>query len=173
MKCCWIFHEYRLIACFNMLLMSLFLPNPNLTCSEVAFTWIHPPSTPDFVSMWDETFFSQNETRPRLLVTETIFRDETSTRIIVAKATRPRWDWESLYIESWERDETETLWEGGICYANLGWFKVRFSRKTGERGGVRQSGKFPDYTGFFLLKAFLMWTLKSDLIWNLETHRGH
>ena len=44
---------------------------------------------------------------------------------------------------------------GGVCYANLEKFKVWFSRKTGEGGGLRQSGKFPDYTGFFLLKASL------------------
>ena len=31
-----------------------------------------------------------------------------------------------------------------------------FQEKTGEGGGVRQSGKFPDYTGFFLLKASLI-----------------
>ena len=34
--------------------------------------------------------------------------------------------------------------------------KYAFQEKQGRGGGVRQSGKFPDYTGFFLLKASLM-----------------
>ena len=39
--------------------------------------------------------------------------------------------------------------------ANLERFKVHFSRKTGEGGGgVRQSGKFPDYTVFFSIEGF-------------------
>jgi hypothetical protein len=33
--------------------------------------------------------------------------------------------------------------------------KYAFQEKQGRGGGVRQSGKFPDYTGFFLLKASL------------------
>jgi hypothetical protein len=33
--------------------------------------------------------------------------------------------------------------------------KYNFQEKQGRGGGVRQSGKFPDYTGFFLLKASL------------------
>ena len=44
---------------------------------------------------------------------------------------------------------------GGVCSANLERFKIRFSRKTEEGGGVRQSRKFPDYTVFFLLKTSL------------------
>ena len=33
--------------------------------------------------------------------------------------------------------------------------KYGFQEKQGRGGGVRQSGKFPDYSGFFLLKASL------------------
>ena len=33
--------------------------------------------------------------------------------------------------------------------------KYGFQEKQGREGGVRQSGKFPDYFGFFLLKASL------------------
>ena len=33
--------------------------------------------------------------------------------------------------------------------------KYAFQEKQGRGGGVRQSGKFPDYTVFFLLKASL------------------
>ena len=33
--------------------------------------------------------------------------------------------------------------------------KYAFQEKQARGGGVRQSGKFPDYTGFFLLKASL------------------
>ena len=33
--------------------------------------------------------------------------------------------------------------------------KYAFQEKQGRGGGVSQSGKFPDYTGFFLLKASL------------------
>ena len=33
--------------------------------------------------------------------------------------------------------------------------KYAFQEKQGRGGGERQSGKFPDYTGFFLLKASL------------------
>ena len=35
--------------------------------------------------------------------------------------------------------------------------KNAFQEKQGRVGGVRQSGKFPDYTVFFLLKASLMY----------------
>ena len=38
--------------------------------------------------------------------------------------------------------------------------KYGFQEKQGREGGVRQSGKFPDYFGFFLLKASLSYFQK-------------
>ena len=42
--------------------------------------------------------------------------------------------------------------------------KYGFQEKQGRGGGVRQSGKFPDYFGFFLLKASLINCFGSSFI---------
>jgi hypothetical protein len=48
------------------------------------------------------------------------------------------------------------LWRGGGLPCKSGKIQsTLFKKNRGRGGGVRQSGKFPDYTGFFLLKASL------------------
>ena len=45
--------------------------------------------------------------------------------------------------------------------------KYAFQEKQGRGGRVRQSGKFPDYTGFFLLKASLIGLPKENNIFHV------
>ena len=45
--------------------------------------------------------------------------------------------------------------EGGSALQIWKDSKYAFQEKQGRGGGVRQSRKFPDYSGFFLLKASL------------------
>ena len=51
------------------------------------------------------------------------------------------------------KGEIQILGEGGSSMQIWKDLKYGFQEKQGREGGVRQSGKFPDYFGFFPLKA--------------------